>query len=89
MSVIADIILKVATNGFVFAIFVIWCLVRLVFGRRIAKAVGMYISLLVVAGCFNMFGMMFPTSTQVVVLVILILAVVLLGQPVPRKKKGK
>ena len=89
MSAMANVILKVATNGFVFAIFLIVCLTRLVLGRRVAKAVGMYISLLVTAGCFKMFGMIFPMSTQVVVLVILILAVVLLGQPVPRKKKEK
>lgn len=86
MSVIADIILKVATNGFVFAIFLIVCLTRLVLGKRIGKTVGMYISLLITAGCFKMFGMIFPTSTQVIVIIILCLAFILLGQPVQRKK---
>lgn len=89
MSAMANVILKVATNGFVFAIFLIVCLTRLVLGRRVAKAVGMYISLLVTAGCFKMFGMIFPTSTQVIVIIILCLAFILLGQPVPRKKEGK
>ena len=88
MSVIADCILKIATNEYVFAVFVIFSLVRSVLGHRIAPAIGLYISLLISAGCLRFLGMLFPVSTQIIVIILLALVCVCLGQPM-RKRKGK